>query len=95
MQSIATVKTVKAERYLAQLCKHFCHKVPAGFEGCVGWMELPIGRVDLEASDQGLTLKLVGEDSDKLTELAELMQRHLERFAFREDLIIVWHHKNT
>ncbi|SNY91149.1 hypothetical protein SAMN04515647_1359 [Cohaesibacter sp. ES.047] len=95
MQSIATVKTLKAERYLVQLCEHFCRKVPAESEGGVGWVDLPIGRLDLKASDQGLTLTLAGDDSDKLTQLEEITQRHLERFAFREDLTIVWHRKKT
>ena len=94
MQSTATIKTAKAERYLAQLCKHFCRKVPAAFEGSVGWVDLPMGRADLEASNQVLTVKLEGEDSDKLTQLEEIMQCHLERFAFREDLTVVWLRKN-
>jgi hypothetical protein len=43
MISRAIIKTQKAEPYVAQLCKHFRHKVPAEFDGATGWVQQPQG----------------------------------------------------
>ena len=43
VRSTAVVKTPKAAGYLAQLCKHFAHKIPASFEGNRGRSALRAG----------------------------------------------------
>ena len=90
MLSKATIKTEKAGRYLQQLCKHFGHKVDVEFDDHTGWVKLPMGRADLAADDTTLTMSVNADDPDDLAKAQDVMQSHLERFAFREDLEIRW-----
>lgn len=90
MNSQAIIKTQKAERYVAQLCKHFQHKVPAEYDGATGWVQLPMGRADILADDETLTLSLTAQTPEQLEKAQSVIQSHLERFAFREDLEFKW-----
>lgn len=90
MKSEAHIETPKSERYLKQLCKHFQHKVPAEYDDQSGWVELPMGRAELLANGSLLTLSLRSQTSEQLEQMQDVVQRHLERFAFREDLEIKW-----
>jgi hypothetical protein len=73
VQSVATIATDKASRYLQQLAKHFAHKLPVTF--------------DLRA---GKILTLTSPDTDSLRQLESVVERHLVRFAFREELVLDW-----
>ena len=86
-QSISHVPTPQASRYLQQLCKHFGHKVPVEFDALNGSITLPFGTCVLLARDQELILTLAGGDIGKLE---EVIGSHLERFAFRESLNVIW-----
>lgn len=89
--SEARVATASPRRYLAQLCKHFGHKVPAVFEERVGRIEFPFGVCELAApGEDALVLRVSAEDEEKLTQAEGVVGRHLERFAFREVLEIAW-----
>lgn len=90
LKSVAVVTTPKAESYLAQLCKHFAHKIPATHEGGQGRIAFSAGVCRLEAADGQLTMTVEGPDEAALAQLRDVMERHLLRFAFREDLAIVW-----
>ena len=86
-QSTTHIETPKASRYLQQLCKHFDHKVPVEFDAHRGSIKLPFGTCDLLATEEALTLTISGDDTAKLE---RVFGDHLERFAFREDIIIKW-----
>ncbi|MFO1070632.1 MAG: DUF2218 domain-containing protein [Geminicoccaceae bacterium] len=88
--AVAEVATAHAARYLAQLCKHFAHKVPAEFADGRGRIAFPIGTCELTAGPERLTLSVAAADADQLARLQEVVARHLERFAFREPLAIAW-----
>ena len=90
MLSETIVKTEKAGRYLQQLCKHFGHKVEVGYDDHTGWVTLPMGRADLAADDTKLTISATADGPEALAKVQDVMQSHLERFAFREDLEICW-----
>jgi hypothetical protein len=84
------IETDKGSRYLQQLCKHFGHKIPVEFTPQAGSIQFEMGRCALAADPTGLDLQVEGEDEAKLQRLEEVVARHLERFAFREELKIVW-----
>lgn len=86
-QSISHVQTPKASQYLQQLCKHFGHKVPVEFDTLNGSITLPFGTCLLQARDQELILTVKGTDTGKLE---QVIGGHLERFAFRESLNVIW-----
>lgn len=88
--SVATIATPNARKYLAQLCKHFQHKLPATWEESAGTIDFPIGRCGLRAKSGELEIFLASPDASQLTQLEDVVGRHLVRFAFREKLAIAW-----
>ena len=90
VRSVARVRTEKAAGYLGQLCKHFAHKIPASFEGGAGRIEFSRGVCLLRAEDGVLTLTVETADPEALAPLEDVVARHLERFAFREELAVEW-----
>ena len=89
-QSHADIATPHASRYLQQLCKHFAHKLPVTFDPTAGKISFSIGDCDLRADDERLRLELTSPDGTQLPQLKDVVIRHLVRFAFREDLAVVW-----
>jgi hypothetical protein len=90
-QSRATVATPKASRYLQQFCKHFSHKLPVTFDKAAGHVPFDGGDCDLAADGATLTLTLTAADAERMVQLQGVVARHLQRFAFREDLAVDWH----
>ncbi|MGP8232017.1 MAG: DUF2218 domain-containing protein [Methylovirgula sp.] len=90
LRSRAEVETANASRYLQQLCKHFAHKRPVTFDEDAGQIEFTIGSCHLEAAPSVLRISLAAPDAEQLTELQEVVARHLTRFAFREEIRVDW-----
>jgi hypothetical protein len=91
-RSQAHVATDKAERFGAQLCKHFAHKIPAVFEGTEGRIEFAMGVCLLEASPDFLTLRVEADDAEKRSQVEEVVKSHLERFMWKGPAEITWNH---
>ncbi|TNE36453.1 MAG: DUF2218 domain-containing protein [Alphaproteobacteria bacterium] len=89
-ETISTVKTTHGSRYLQQLCKHFRHKIPADFNKQAGRIIFEEGKCDLAASENGLVMTVSATGKAEGARLQNILTRHLERFAFREDLEITW-----
>lgn len=89
-RSSAAVQTEHASRYLQQLSKHFAHKLPVTFDPHAGSIEFSIGTCRLAATDSVLTMDLVAPEAGDMPQLKDVVVRHLVRFAFREELPIVW-----
>jgi hypothetical protein len=90
VRSEARVATPRSARYLGQLCKHFAHRVPASFSGPQGRIEFPAGTCEMEADDDLLILRATAVDKPSLSQVEEVVARHLERFAFRDRPEISW-----
>ncbi len=90
VRSTAEVSTPKAAGYLAQLCKHFAHKIPASYEGSEGQISFQRGECRLKAEGDVLTLTVESADPEAVLQLQDVVARHLLRFAFREELVIDW-----
>ncbi len=89
--SQARVQTPKARNYLVQLCKHFAHRNPATFAGNRGRIQFDGGACELDADDAGApVLAVFASDVDKLTMLEDVVEQHLKRFAFKEELSVPW-----
>ncbi|WP_295042337.1 DUF2218 domain-containing protein [uncultured Paracoccus sp.] len=83
--------TEQAHRYMVQLCKHFAHKIPAQAEGDTGSIRFDIGTAALTATQADLTCRVSGADAATVERLQDIIDRHLARFAFREDFQkMVW-----
>lgn len=77
--------TSNGSKYLQQLCKHFAHKIEVSFTETEGTCTFELGQAFLTADLDGLTIRFELNDA-KSTEMAhQVIDKHLERFAFREN----------
>ncbi|UOM35632.1 DUF2218 domain-containing protein [Acuticoccus sp. I52.16.1] len=84
------VVTPKASRYLAQLCKHFAHKVEATWDEAGGDVDFGFGRLRLAAADDALTMDARADTAEGLARVEWVVTDHLARFAWREKPVIQW-----
>ncbi len=89
--SRASIQTEKAAGYLIQLCKHFGHKTEATYADNKGRIVFEAGVCDLDAMDAGvLAATITAQGEDQRTIVEGVIQRHLVRFAFKEELQFQW-----
>ena len=94
--STARVATATPGRYIAQLCKHFAHRIPTSyapptFEATEGHIEFPdAGSCELRAEPGAFVLRVRANDAATLHRLQDVVARHLERFAWREPPTFAW-----
>jgi hypothetical protein len=86
LQSSATVRTPNAGRYVAQLCKHFGHKVDVVEREKGGEIRFSCGTADLDARPDALVIAVTSPTETDLADTKDVVERHLLRFAFREEL---------
>jgi len=93
MQSQATIQTANAKRYLGQFCKHFAHKLPVQLDPAFasGQVTFGAGLCRLSADEDTLTLEVGAETGETIAQVQGVVERHLIRFAFREELTMAWH----
>lgn len=86
--------TDKASRYLQQLCKHWEHNLKVAFDADRGTIVFPKdargadwpgdGLVTLDARPDGLAIRVDASADAQLEGLKGAVERHIDRFAFRE-----------
>ncbi|RAH98478.1 DUF2218 domain-containing protein [Acuticoccus sediminis] len=84
------VATGKASRYIAQLCKHFAHKVDATWDESAGDVDFGFGTLRLAADTEALTLHATSDTPEGLARVEWVVTDHLQRFAWREKPTIEW-----
>ena len=88
-EATTRVPTAHGSRYLQQLCKHWGHKYPVEFTPEHGRIEMSAAVLILDADPEGLGLQLSAAPED-LERMEGVVARHLERFAFKEELVFDW-----
>lgn len=78
--------TPNGSSYIQRICKHFAHKIDVKYDEHRGECVLPSGKAAMEADDQGLSFFVTAEDEEGLTRVKAVIEDHLIRFAFRENL---------
>jgi len=94
ISSSASVPTANASRYLQQLCKHWSHDLQVEFTPEHGTVVFPRdargadypadGLVTFDARAASLELRIDASSDAQLQALKGAVERHLDRFAFRE-----------
>lgn len=77
-------ETTSAARYMAQLCKHFGHKIPVTLNEADGQIVFSFGTCDLVAEPDALRMRITSEDETSLHQAQTVVISHLQRFAFRD-----------
>lgn len=83
-----------ARRYLIQLCKHFQHRLPVTLEegdgSAAGTITFDAGTCALRAEGETLALLAAADTAENLARVQDVIARHFERFAFREETALAW-----
>ena len=77
----------KPERYIQQLVKHWSHKMAATYDEGDGMGAFPFSEVEnavMCARPEGIAITLVTADRERNEHMRGVIERHLDRFAFRE-----------
>jgi hypothetical protein len=77
-------ETASAARYMAQLCKHFAHKLPVTLNERDGQIVFSAGTCNVLAEETGLRMRVSAEDETSLHQVQGVIISHLQRFAFRD-----------
>lgn len=93
-QTLTTSRCVLAtehgSRYLQQLCKHWAHKFQVEFDSQQGRIALPEDRTLLMRVNPG-TLELhASAPAGAHEQFLQVIDSHITRFAFREELTFDW-----
>lgn len=90
----ARIPTASAARYVAQVCKHWSHNLEVDHQGDVGRITFPAdargaqwpgeGVVTLTAGSEALLCRVEASAEGQLEGLKGAVERHVDRFAFRE-----------
>jgi hypothetical protein len=99
--STGQATTTNASRYLQQLCKHWSHSLAVEFTPQTGRIVFPKDNrgaswpadavATLTAHPDRLECRLDASVDEQLIGMQGVLQRHLDRFAFREaPLAIAW-----
>jgi uncharacterized protein len=97
----AKVPTASASRYLQQLCKHWSHNLAVEFDAVRGSVVFPRDArgadwpgdalFTMEAAADSLDCRIEASVPEQLEALKGAVERHLNRFAFREgELAFEW-----
>lgn len=86
LESIAVLETVNGSKYLVQLCKHFAHKITVDYCDSHGECQFMRGAAVLDADENGLRMVVRAEDEEGLSQTRSIVETHLLRFAFRENM---------
>ena len=84
MQLVGSFTTPNASKYLQQLCKHFAHKTEVSFDESAGRIGFNLGTAEVSADAQALHVRFAEVADDKRADARMVIDKHLERFAFRE-----------
>lgn len=90
LASTAIIDTSKASIYLKKFCRHFSHKRPVEFDECRGKVAFAYGNCYLVATVEQLILNLESESVELMVKMEDVVARHMERFAFRDEIRVHW-----
>jgi hypothetical protein len=77
----------KPERYIKQLVSHWSHKMATSYDDGDGMGTFPFSDTTsavMTARPDGVAITLTTADHDENVRMRGVIERHLDRFAFRE-----------
>ena|SRR5579875_2143616 len=86
----ASVRTANAGSYLRKLCQHWSHRFEVQYDDQHGIILLPQAKCVLTASPETLLVRLACSQGADGKRVQEVVEEHVRRFGFREELEFPW-----
>jgi uncharacterized protein len=87
VSAVVSVSTPHGSQYIERLCKHWEHKFQVECTNCRGRIFLPAGAcATLVAEAETLNVVLEALDIEVLERMEGVIETHLRRLAYKEDL---------
>jgi len=84
--------TPHASKYMQQLCKHFGHKIEVSYTETEARAAMLSGPAQMWADETKLKIEVSAPDAETLERAKTVIDKHLARFAFREEFSeMAWH----
>lgn len=90
MTTTTTIATQGATTYIRKLCRHFAHKIATSYTETTGMASFEQGVCRMQATPDTLIFEIEAETPEAQETIKNILVRHLEKFAFREQLVIHW-----
>lgn len=90
-KSTTTIATQAASQYIGKLCRHFRHKIETEYTPTTGLATFPFGICTMTAKSNQLVFDITANDMESVDKIKGVLERHLVKFAYKEDLTIDWH----
>lgn len=79
------VACLKGDRYVQQLVKHWAHKFDTSYAQGTGVVPFsPDTTAEFVAREDGIAIRLETAEAQETERMQGVIERHLDRFAFRE-----------
>lgn len=89
-QSTTTIATLAASQYIGKLCRHFRHKIETEYTPTTGLATFPFGTCNMTATPSHLIFDITADDAESVEKIKGVLIRHLDKFAYKETLVIEW-----
>lgn len=86
LKATSSFTTERASQYLQQLSKHFAHKTTVEYTETDSVAVIGASTARMTARGDQLSFVAESPDAEALAECKDVIERHLIRFAFREEL---------
>lgn len=90
MKATVRIETKEGKNYIGKLCRHFRHKIEATYSENEGKALFPKGVCLMRAEPDALIFDIDAESAEAVKMIQGVIDRHLIKFAFREQLDIQW-----
>ena len=85
MNAEAEFRSSGAAGYFSTMVRHFGHKIPVTEDGGTARLEFSCGVAEIQLLPGELRMRVTATAPDLLAETCDVIERHLLRFAFREE----------
>lgn len=89
-KSTTIIATLAASQYIGKLCRHFRHKIETEYTPTTGLATFPFGTCHMAATPTQLIFDITAKDTESVEKIKGVLERHLIKFAYKEDLVIDW-----
>lgn len=88
--ALSQIDNFDGSRMVNRLCKHFSHKIDAGWNDTQGYIEFAMGFCDMTAGNDFIRMRCGAKTKAELDEIRDCIDAHFNRFSKHSNNILHW-----